>query len=51
MSRAYRVNLTVLALVALFTGAFLRFSTQALAVIRRRSQFALAACSAWSGAS
>ncbi|WP_374360009.1 FtsX-like permease family protein [Pseudoduganella danionis] len=41
MSRAYRVNLTVLALVALFTGAFLVFSTQALAVIRRRSQFAL----------
>ena len=41
MSRAYRVNLTVLALVALFTGAFLVFSTQALSVVRRRSQFAL----------
>ena len=41
MSRAYRVNLTILALVALFTGAFLVFSTQALSVIRRRSQFAL----------
>jgi putative ABC transport system permease protein len=41
LSRAYRVNLTVLALVALFTGAFLIFSTQALSVIRRRSQFAL----------
>jgi len=41
MSRAYRVNLTVLALVALFTGAFLVFSTQALSVMRRRSQFAL----------
>ncbi|RJG21096.1 FtsX-like permease family protein, partial [Massilia cavernae] len=41
MSRAYRVNLTVLALVALFTGAFLVFSTQALAVVRRRGQFAL----------
>jgi len=41
ISRAYRVNLTVLALVALFTGAFLVFSTQALSVIRRRSQFAL----------
>ena len=41
LSRAYRVNLTVLALVALFTGAFLVFSTQALAVMRRRSQFAL----------
>ena len=41
MSRAYRVNLNVLALVALFTGAFLVFSTQAMSVIRRRSQFAL----------
>jgi putative ABC transport system permease protein len=41
LSRAYRVNLTVLALVALFTGAFLVFSTQALSVMRRRSQFAL----------
>ena len=41
ISRAYRVNLTVLALVALFTGAFLVFSTQALSVMRRRSQFAL----------
>jgi putative ABC transport system permease protein len=41
MSRAYRVNLNVLASVALFTGAFLVFSTQALSVIRRRSQFAL----------
>src|SRR5450830_964529 len=41
LSRAYRVNLTVLALVALFTGDFLVFSTQALSVIRRRSQFAL----------
>jgi len=41
LSRAYRVNLTVLALVALFTGAFLVFSTEALSVIRRRSQFAL----------
>ena len=41
LSRAYRVNLTVLALVALFTGAFLVFSTQALSVMRRRSQFGL----------
>jgi putative ABC transport system permease protein len=41
MSRAYRVNLNVLALVALFTGAFLIFSTQALSVLRRRPQFAL----------
>src|SRR6185369_8921591 len=36
MSRAYRVNLDVLALVALATGALLVFSTQALAVVRRR---------------
>ena len=41
MSRAYRVNLNVLALVALFTGAFLVFSTQALSVLRRRPQLAL----------
>ena len=41
MSRAYRVNLNVLALVALFTGSFLVFSSQALSVIRRRHQFAL----------
>ena len=41
VSRAYRVNLNVLALVALFTGAFLVFSTQALSVIRRRPQLAL----------
>ncbi len=41
MSRAYRVNLNVLALVSLFTGGLLVFSTQALSVLRRRSQFAL----------
>jgi putative ABC transport system permease protein len=41
MSRAYRVNLNVLALVALFTGALLVFSTQALSVVRRRPHFAL----------
>ncbi|MFM7522594.1 MAG: ABC transporter permease, partial [Betaproteobacteria bacterium] len=41
LSRAYRVNLNVLALVALFTGAFLVFSTQALSVLRRRPQLAL----------
>ncbi|MEO6986162.1 MAG: FtsX-like permease family protein [Paralcaligenes sp.] len=41
LSRAYRVNLDVLALVALFTGAFLVFSTQALSIIRRRAQLAL----------
>ena len=41
MSRAYRVNLNVLGMVALFTGTFLVFSTQALSVVRRRHQFAL----------
>ena len=41
LSRAYRVNLTVLSLVALFTGAFLVFSIQALSVARRIPQFAL----------
>lgn len=41
LSRAYRVNLTVLALVALFTGAFLVFSVLSLSVARRQSQFAL----------
>ena len=33
LSRAYRVNLNVLALVALFTGAFLVYSLQAQAVL------------------
>ena len=41
LSRAYRVNLTVLALVALFTGAFLVYSVLALSVARRAQQFAL----------
>ena len=41
ISRAYRVNLTVLALVALFTGAFLEFSSSALSVVRRRAELAL----------
>ena len=41
LSRAYRVNLDMLALMALLTGAFLAFSAQALSVARRRSQFAL----------
>jgi putative ABC transport system permease protein len=35
-TRAYRVNLDVLALVALLTGAFVVFSTQWLSVMRRR---------------
>lgn len=41
LSRAYRVNLTVLALVALFTGGFLVFSVAALSVVRRRGDLAL----------
>jgi putative ABC transport system permease protein len=41
LSRAYRANLTALALVALFTGGFLVYSTQTLAVLRRRREFAL----------
>ena len=41
LSRAYRVNLAVLALVALFTGAFLVFSVLALSVAKRAQQFAL----------
>jgi putative ABC transport system permease protein len=41
LSRAYRVNLTVLALVALFTGGFLVYSVLALSVSRRSQQFAL----------
>ena len=41
VSRAYRVNLTVLALVALFVGAFLVFSVLALAVAQRTPGLAL----------
>jgi putative ABC transport system permease protein len=41
LSRAYRVNLNVLALVALFTGGFLVFSAQALEAARRRGEHAL----------
>src|SRR5436305_219352 len=41
VSRAYRVNLTVLALVAMFTGAFLVFSILALSVAQRQRSFAL----------
>lgn len=41
MSRAYRINLTVLALVALFTGAFLVFSILSLSVAQRLPQLAL----------
>ena len=41
LSRAYRVNLNALALVALLTGGFLVFSAQALEVARRRQEHAL----------
>ncbi len=41
LSRAYRVNMTVLALVALFTGAFLVFSVLSLSVAKRAQQIAL----------
>ena len=40
LSRAYRVNLNVLALVALFTGSFLVFSLQAQSALARRAQLA-----------
>ncbi|MCB1906853.1 MAG: ABC transporter permease [Rhodocyclaceae bacterium] len=40
LSRAYRVNLTMLAVIALVCGGFLVFSTQALSVARRRAEFA-----------
>jgi putative ABC transport system permease protein len=41
LTRAYRLNLDMLALVALLTGAFLVFSSQVLALLRRRTQLAL----------
>src|SRR5512139_1604783 len=41
LTRAYRSNLTALALVALFTGGFLVYATQSLAVARRRREIAL----------
>ena len=41
LTRAYRVNLDALALVALVTGAFLVFSTLALQAARRRQELAL----------
>lgn len=41
LSRAYRVNLNMLALMALLTGAFLVYSAQSLSVVRRAAQFAL----------
>ena len=50
LSRAYRVNLTVLALVALFTGAFLVFSVLWLSVAKRAPQLALLGVLGLSGA-
>lgn len=41
LSRSYRTNLAVLALVSLFTGGFLVLSSQALAVARRSRELAL----------
>ena len=41
LSRAYRVNLEMLAMVALLTGGFLVYSAQSLSVVRRRAPFAL----------
>ena len=41
LTRAYRANLTALALVALFTGAFLVYATQSLAIVRRRRELAV----------
>jgi len=41
LTRAYRSNLTALALVALFTGGFLVYATQSLSVARRRREIAL----------
>jgi len=41
LSRAYRVNLTVLALVALFVGAFLVYSVVSLSVAQRTPSLAL----------
>jgi putative ABC transport system permease protein len=40
-TRSYRVNLNMLALVSLLTGAFLVFATQSLSVLRRRTSLAL----------
>ena len=41
LSRAYRVNLTVLAMVALLTGGFLVSTAVHLSVVRQRSELAL----------
>lgn len=41
LTKAYRVNLEMLAMMALLTGGFLVYSAQSLSVARRRPQFAL----------
>lgn len=41
LSRAYRVNLNVLALVALLTGGFIVFAAMSLAALRQQQEFAL----------
>ena len=41
LSRAYRVNLSMLALIALFTGGFIVYATLALAVARQQRELAL----------
>jgi len=41
LSRAYRVNLNVLALVALFTGGFIVYATMSLSVVRQLPELAL----------
>lgn len=41
LSRAYRVNLSMLALVALFTGGFIVYATLALGVARQQRELAL----------
>jgi putative ABC transport system permease protein len=44
LSKAYRVNLNVLALVALFTGGFLVFAAIHLAATRQRARFGILGC-------
>jgi len=41
LTHAYRTNLDMLSLIALFTGAFVVYSTQTLAILRRRTQISL----------
>jgi len=44
VSRAFRVNLQALSLLALLVGAFLVYSTVVFAVVRRHEQFGLMRC-------